>query len=205
MAYDINGLGSGYAHAGEVDQQLAAYLSSAKLAGPEGMAAASEPPVWGIDISYYNGNATQMIKDAVAAGCSFVIAKASDGVQLIKGSSSDEGNYIDPQFYNNVQVAYDCGVPILGYHFFRYDNDYFQAPDPESPSSDMQWRTVKRWLGLPLHETKAPRAIQGLVTDLEMEKLSDGSWATTQVGPVVLAERLQIWMSWMKSFPRPDD
>ena len=190
-------LGSGRAYAGEMatPELLAEYEQSKEMAG----FISGSGVAWGIDISYYNGDAKKLITDAVANGCSFVIAKASDGVQLVNGSTSSEKNYIDPQFYNTVQYCYDAKVPVIGYHFFRYDNNYFQAPDPNSPSADMQWRTFRRWMGLPLNETKAPRAIYSGVTDLEGYKLDDTTMSYQEDGPVVIAERLQIWMEWMKN------
>jgi hypothetical protein len=196
---ELNGLGSGWAHAGRLSAQEM-YALQADIVKQKTFATALAPTnCWGIDTSHYVKNVVQVIKDAVAAGASFVIAKASDGVQLIAGSSSAEKNYVDPDFYDSVQVCYELGVPIGGYHFFHHENDYFAAPDPESPSADMQWRTVRNWLGLPLGLPKAPRAIQMQITDLEGYLLNDGkTWNYQEDGPVVIAERLQIWMEWMK-------
>ena len=126
MTYEINGLGSGWAHAGQLSAlELLALKAESLVSGPKAEIAAT-PPCWGIDGSYYCKNAVQVVNDAIAAGASFVIWKASDAVQLKAGSSSDVGNYIDPTFYDVVQACYEK-VPVFGYHFLHLDNAYFGA------------------------------------------------------------------------------
>ena len=194
---NVNPLGSGYAHIGEMaSPELLAIYNLEKL---RPRFVTDNSVAWGIDLSYYNGDCTKLITDAVNAGCSFVIAKASDGVQLVAGSTSADKNYVDPQFFNTVQVCYNLKIPVLGYHFFRYDNAYFPSFDINSPSADPQWRTVRYWMGLPLNETKAPRAIYSGVTDLEGFKTPDNIWSYQEDGPVVISERVQAFQSWMKA------
>ena len=194
---NVNPLGSGYAHAGEMaSPELLAKYEAEKLL-PRFVT--DNTVAWGIDISYYNGDAKKLIADAVSAGASFVIAKASDGTQLVAGSTSAEKNYVDPQFYNTVQYCQDNHIPVLGYHFFRYDNAYFPSFDINSPSADPQWRTTRLWMGLPLNQTKAPRAIYSGVTDLEAFKTPDNVWSYQEDGPVVIAERIQAFQQWMKA------
>ena len=203
MTYEINGLGSGWAHAGQLSAlELLALKAESLVSGPKAEIAAT-PPCWGIDGSYYCKNAVQVVNDAIAAGASFVIWKASDAVQLKAGSSSDVGNYIDPTFYDVVQACYEK-VPVFGYHFLHLDNAYFGAPDPNSPSADFQWRTMRNWLGLPVNQPHSPRAIQAACTDFESYKLDDGvTWNFQEDGPVVLQQRLKLWDEWMKHMVDP--
>jgi hypothetical protein len=208
---EINGLGSGWAHSQTpMDVQWVA-VQKAKVSGKKAGAVKSaiDPSwAWGIDGSYFVKNPLQVIKDAVAAGASFVLWKASDGVQLVAGSTSAEKNYVDPSFYDVVQLCHTIvcpdgtvGVPVGGYHFFHEENDFFAAPVIDSPSADMQWRTMKTWQGLPMAPAvKAPRVIQMSISDLEGHLLADGkTYDFQEDGPVVIQTRLKIWMEWMRN------
>ncbi|MEM7296783.1 MAG: GH25 family lysozyme [Bacteroidota bacterium] len=73
---------------------------------------APEGPIYGLDISHFQGNVSwdQVKKD----GIRFAFAKATQGV-----------NYSDPNYAQNVSSANDAGIPIGSYHF------YMSMDDPE--------------------------------------------------------------------------
>lgn len=211
MAYEINGLGSGYAHAGQMPQEFMDAFEAAYAEQKEKAAVSPQPGwAWGIDGSYYVKNPTQVIKDAVAAGASFVLWKASDAVQLTKGPDTDVGSYVDPTFYAAVDQCYNIirpdgkkGVPIGGYHFGHIDSEV-PPFDVNSPSSAPQWRIMKNTLGLPLNLPHAPRDIRTLTWDQEGYLLSDGkTWNFQDTNNTVMSDRLKTMMSWIRAMVDP--
>lgn len=90
----------------------------------------------GVDISHHNGVVN--IKTMSANGVAFVIAKCGDGRQIVEGNPYDVANYVDPRFSDNVQQAYDAGIPCGAYFYYRPD-----VPQGKTAVDDFQYRVLK--------------------------------------------------------------
>lgn len=111
----------------------------------------------GVDISHYNADAD--LRVMAQHGVSFAMAKCSDGYLMKAGGNLYEPtDHVDPKFSEFVQQAYEAGIPIGAYHYFR--PDMAQAGKAEE---DLQFRSFKRAL-----QNKVPgKSFHFLVIDLE--------------------------------------
>ncbi|MEA2673649.1 MAG: lysozyme, partial [Chloroflexota bacterium] len=74
----------------------------------------------GVDVSHYQG--TINYAQVAAAGKSFVIAKATEGI-----------GYTDPNWTKNLAAATAAGLKVTGYHFARPDGN------PTKPVQEADW------------------------------------------------------------------
>ena len=82
----------------------------------------------GPDLSHYNQNVG--IQTLVDHGCSFLIHKIGDGLQMVPGGPFDPVTYKDPDADERIQQAYNCTprIPVILYHYMRF---FGQTADQE--------------------------------------------------------------------------
>lgn len=131
----------------------------------------------GVDVSHYNVSADLGVM--AQHGISFAMAKCSDGHLMKSGGAWNEpADHVDDKFSTFVQQAYDSGIPIGAYHFFR--GDVSQAGTPEE---DLQFRSLKAAL-----KNKIPgKSYHFLALDLEVED-------NTNTNMKALVETFYDWM-----------
>jgi lysozyme len=110
----------------------------------------------GVDVSHYNGSidAARMRQ----GGVSFLIAKCGDGKQITPGSAYDVANYVDPRFSDNVQQAYDAGIPCGAYFYFQPG-----VPQGKTAADDFQYQVLK----YAMRNKVAGKSFHFLVIDIE--------------------------------------
>lgn len=108
----------------------------------QGVAAAHDMPVQGIDVSYWQGDIDWA--QARAAGVRFTFIKATEG-----------GDHLDPKFLQNWQAAKNAGVVRGAYHFVYWCRPadeqalWFMLnvpPDPDAlpPVLDLEWNSASK-------------------------------------------------------------
>jgi hypothetical protein len=113
----------------------------------------------GVDISSYCGPLTDGDFAAMyAGGVRWVLARASSGWQQVAGDPFDPANYVDQQFSNYCQSAYNNDLMFFGYHFPKFD-----VPQAGSASSDIGYLAFK----YALKNKKAGVSFHGLEFDCE--------------------------------------
>lgn len=152
---------------------------------------------WGIDLWGGVGSAltipekTALLQSWVDKGCSFLIAKCSDGHQMTKGDAFDVSTYVDPGFAGWCQAAYDViyngkkGLPFFAYHVFRGD----VAQEPlDNPEADFQFKTIKYAMG-----AKAGKSVHGVFLDFELADNTNSNLSK-------MLHRLYIWLTNYKAY-----
>ena len=80
---------------------------------------------YGPDLSHYNLDVN--VQQLVDHGCSFIVHKISDGLQMTTGGVYDPATYKDPSVDERIQQAFEVkradggtGIPVVLYHYMRF-------------------------------------------------------------------------------------
>lgn len=132
----------------------------------------------GVDVSHYNRDADLRVM-AAKGNIDFAVAKCSDGFLMRQGGNwYDPVDHVDPKFSEFVQQAYEAGILIGAYHYFRPDMSQAGKPD-----EDLQFRSLKAAL-----KNKVPgKSFHFLAIDLE-EKTN------TNTNTKAVLETFYAWM-----------
>jgi GH25 family lysozyme M1 (1,4-beta-N-acetylmuramidase) len=137
------------------------------------------------DCSHWNKKIN--VRQMVAGGLHGLMAKCSDGAQLRAGAINDPSTRVDDTFSDNVQQAYDAGIPLIAYHYFQ--PGMILAAKPED---DRQFQALK----YALKNKIAGKSYHAIAIDVE-EK--GGAPHHT-----VYRDRLQTFYAWcLKEFDVP--
>lgn len=134
---------------------------------------------WMPDLSANNGPDID-ISGIAAGGASAFMFRCSSGLQLAAGSPSDMANFVDPQFSNYIQRAYDTKRPAVAYH-------YFVPGVAQSPTRDTDYQFQALLAAL---KNKAKGiSYHGICLDLEEEKYID-----TNTNTLAKVQRFYAWL-----------